>query len=158
MDLLGNMSKGFDTDKPQTPGSGIQIVEVTEIAGIITEENAVAIEQNLEMYRGDDRKFRVFAQEADGTAIDITGALEIYFSLKKKLSDTSYLFQKTKTGGGIVVNTPTNGEIAITIDNADTNSMPAGTYKYDVQLNDAAGKIHTIAIGNFVIKSEATRS
>jgi len=37
MDLLGAMSDGFDTDKPESLGSGTDIVEVTGLIGTITE-------------------------------------------------------------------------------------------------------------------------
>lgn len=158
MDLLGVMSNGFDNDKPESLGSGVQIVEVAEITGLITEENAVAIEQDLEMFRGDDRVFRVAAKDSNGTAIPVTDATEIYFSVKKKTSDTSYILQKSKTGGGIVINDGPNGIIDVTILHADTNSIVAKTYRYDVELEDAANKIHTLAIGQLYVKPEITRT
>lgn len=37
MDLLAEMSSGFDTDKPETVGEGADIIVVTELEGEIEE-------------------------------------------------------------------------------------------------------------------------
>lgn len=156
MDLLSSMSSGFDTDASRVPGGGVQVVVVTELDGIITEEGPVAQRQNVEIYRGDNRTFKIIAKDADGAVVNITGATAI-FSVKKKLIDAAYIFQKTTANPAqISITEPTDGELEVYILPADTQEETPGDYEYDCQLT-TSGNVYTIVIGRFKIHSEVTR-
>ena len=55
------------------------------------------------------------------------------FSVKKKETDTVYLFQKILTGSNMFHIKPT-----------DTSQLEFGKYKYDVQLNTVNGDVYTV--------------
>lgn len=67
-------------------------------------------------------------------------------TVKKTVKDSDYLLQKVLTGSS-----------SFTIDPKDTENLPYGSYKYDVQLTTAAGDVYTvIEPSSFAITYEVT--
>ena len=71
--------------------------------------------------------------DADGNAItNLAAATEIKFQFKKQETGAA-LVEKTVVGGGILVNTPTNGNLELTLLPADT-TQDIRTYYMGLQI------------------------
>ena len=117
--------------------------------------------QDVEIYRGDNRTFKVTVKDGDGNAVNITGA-SIIFSVKEKIGDTGYNFQKKNTaaGGGdsqIKITDAVNGIYEVYIVPTDTQTLDIGNYEYDSELTTATSKVYTVVRGELNIMDEITR-
>ena len=74
----------------------------------------------LELYQGEDKTINVT------TNIDLTSHSEIEFTI-----DTPTQIKKTKSGGSITG--ITSSQFSVQIDAADTETVPAGAYKYQAR-------------------------
>lgn len=87
----------------------------------------------LEVFRGEDFTFRCFISNEDGGPFDLTGATEITARFIK--SDGSVL-SKTLTGSAIVVNSAEGGDISISLNDTDTESLKVGAKQaFDVKVD-----------------------
>lgn len=119
---------------------------------------------SFRMTRGDDRLLR-FAIKLNGSAYDLTGCT-LWFTAKRLLTDSDSLAQIRKGTqpaiAGLVINTPaTLGTGYISIFRADTASLPdreKHVLHFDMQLQNAAGNVHTIASGELVIDGDVTKA
>ncbi len=117
----------------------------------------ISIMANITDYiRGDTRVIQINCVQSDGTTpLDITGAT-VKFTLSTSTdpaqADTPSL-QKTQT----THTAPSLGQTAITINPADTASLAAGTYHYDVELTDASSNKTSLKQGIFKINADITR-
>lgn len=59
--------------------------------------------------------------------------------------------------GGIIVNGD-DGSVTIYIADEDTEDIAAGTYKYDLEIVSAGGRVYCPIYGSFKVKGEVTRS
>lgn len=92
----------------------------------------------LTMPQGDSETLKISCADSDGVAIPFVTGDTIYFSVKTKLSDTAYAFQK-------IVTTFTDGSAIIYINPSDTESLSYNKdYLYDIQLTRADGTITTL--------------
>jgi hypothetical protein len=66
------------------------------------------------------------------------------------------LIVNLSVGNGIVITGPT-GAIAITINAAETATISAGTYLYDVELVAPDATVQRLLEGKFVVTPEVTR-
>ena len=107
---------------------------------------------NLEMYRGDDKTFNVTFTDADGNAINLTGAT-VFLTVKKKQTDpdTAAIIAKKVTSHSQA----TAGITAVTVTHTDSN-VAVGSYYYDIQLVDSNTTVTTITTGAFTIKRDIT--
>lgn len=114
-------------------------------------------DQNIEIYRGDDRTFKVIVKDEDDAVINITGAA-IRFSVKEKISDVAYEIEKSRAvGAEIAITDAANGEYEIFLVPADTQDMDVGSYEYDSELTTSGGKVYTVVRGEFVVLAEISR-
>lgn len=112
---------------------------------------------NIEIYRGDNRTFKVTVTDGAGGAVDITGAT-IIFSVKEDISDTDYEIQKTSAQGSeITITDAGNGIYEVYLIPADTQNMDLGVYEYDSQLTTSASKVYTTVRGEFTVQGDVTR-
>ena len=103
--------------------------------------------KNLEMVKGDTFKFELYLPEE--TFVNVTG---IYFTMKRKGSDSVYLFQE-RFGHGVEY--VAVGTWRIRVAPEDTNDIDAGTYDYDLCVcsdND----VYTILIGKMKLLQDVT--
>jgi hypothetical protein len=97
-----------------------------------------------------------------GSSDDLSAYQQIWFTVKKALTDldAAAVMQKT-LGGGIVVQTD-HSKANITINPSDTASLSitgASTILfYDIQTKDAAGNINTPQSGQLTVNVDITRS
>lgn len=163
MDGLAVISNGLNTDCQ--PGS-IQYIpvivesltgEITIISNLIGSIEGLMANQNIELYRGDSRTFKVTVKDENGNAVDITGA-SIKFSVKERIGDASYVFQKTSAQSSeITITDAANGEYEVYIVPANTQNLDIVSYQYDSELIVATGEVYTIVRGEFTVLAEITR-
>lgn len=103
----------------------------------------------ISFYRGDSHTVDVDAT-ASGQPLDVTGAAAL---LSVKVSDgaTDYALQKA----GAIVNGP-GGALRFTIAPADTATLAAGLYAFDVQITLAGGEVYTLAKGTLELLQDVT--
>jgi len=81
----------------------------------------------FELFQGEDKTITVL------TNIDLTSYTEIEFNI-----DTPTQIKKTKTGGGITGITAS--QFSVQIDAGDTETVPAGSYKFQARGTDSSSK------------------
>lgn len=106
---------------------------------------------NIEITQGDDY-FEIYQyQDSDGNAIDITG-YSISSSIKESESDVSPLLTATTA-----LTDPTNGYFTVRYTSAQTTTLTKDQgYKYDIQVVNVAGVVHTPVKGSFVVRYQIT--
>jgi hypothetical protein len=113
---------------------------------------------DLTAVRGDTNEYDVTVTR-DGSALDLTGAT-LKFTAKRSMddSDLQAVFQKT-IGSGIVVTDEPGGLATLTVDPADTSSLPAPrSFHYDLELTESDGRVTTVAIGQLRLSADVERS
>lgn len=112
----------------------------------------------IEIVNGDKKIIEYTLTDSSGAAVDLTD-FTIVMSVKRKDSDTSYLFQKTIANGGIEILAPaTDGKFYLKIFGTDTEELRAGTYWYDIQMNDTTDSevITIVGPAKFKVKKGIT--
>lgn len=102
---------------------------------------------NLKIIRGDTAKFRV---QIEGLTNDLASC---YFSVKEKITDSAYTFQKSLNNGITKVST---GIYQIAIVPSDTENIEYGDYYYDLEIGIGTDK-YTIMKGKFEVDYDITR-
>lgn len=96
--------------------------------------------RKIEMPRGDVYAFPFSFYDAGGEKI--TAEMDnIWFTVKKKYTDTEYIIQKTLRGG--TISSDGKGNYAVMIRPEDTEGLSFGTYVYDIQVQRLPGLKHT---------------
>lgn len=109
----------------------------------------------FEMSRGDDKRYRItVTDKITGLPVDITGCT-LTMTWRKTFADTIFL-QKT-----FYEIDPMNGVAEVSIDAADTASLPAGErteFLFDVEMIDTSYLTETITKGKFIVTPDITYS
>ena len=105
---------------------------------------------NLTVDQGTDFSETLIAKNADGTVQDVTGFSASGQIRKSYTSDTATNF--TVSFGDVA-----KGEVIISLARAQTSSLPASRYVYDVELTSAANKRSRLAEGQVTVTQEVTR-
>ncbi len=102
-------------------------------------------ENALEVVKGSSRTLPLQVTDpVTGAAVNLTSST-IYFTVKRKLSDTIPLIQKTTTlSSEIALTLPREGEAEIYLLPADTGRLDAGSYLFDVWVILADGTRHPV--------------
>jgi len=105
------------------------------------------------MYRGDTYKFTATIKNND-VILDITGytikmSVRITYKDKDDTSDPEIEAIATIPAG-------TDGKANFEIEPADTTSLDARDYVYDIELTSDTDEVSTIGIGKFTIKREVS--
>ena len=102
----------------------------------------------LEMRKGNTFVFTVSVQDVNGDALTTLGAaLSIKCMIKSKQTDTDSDAIISKTDiSGIVIDTPSTGDLKITFDSADTESLLSGSRYIAVEIEDSTGAIQEIQL------------
>lgn len=108
--------------------------------------------ETLELVRGDYKAFNL-AFSQGGTPINITG-FSLFFTAKEDAadSDAEAVISKKVTSH----TDPTAGLTVVELDADDTDVTP-GSYLYDFQLVNVAGKPTTVLMGTLNIIADITR-
>jgi len=105
---------------------------------------------NLTVDQGTDFSETLIAKNTDGTVQNVTGFSAAGQIRKSFTSDTATNF--TVTFGD-----RTKGEVTISLARAQTSSLPAGRYVYDIELTTDANKRSRLAEGQVTVTQEVTR-
>ena len=107
----------------------------------------------IEIYKGDTKTIQVTVKDADGVVLDLT-SYTMLMTVKKtaSLSDSAAAFQATA-----VIASPATGVGVFTLTHAQTN-ITAGTYYYDVQINDGTTSVYTVMSSLFNVLQDITES
>ena len=106
----------------------------------------------ISMPRGDIKWQRFMVNTPNGTASDIDFT-NIYFTVKEKVTDRQFIFQKSLQRGEIYKIGP--GDYQLKITPTDTNKMKYDEYKFDIQIQ-YKNLIKESFVGDFVLKGEVT--
>ena len=109
----------------------------------------------LSIIRGDDVTIPVTFKDSDGDPINLTGST-VFFTVKNEKSDADddAVISKSITSH----TTPASGITQVVLTNEDTDVDP-GSYFWDLQIKDSAGKIQSTQAAQFeVIQDITTRT
>lgn len=107
---------------------------------------------NLEFTRGDTIPVSFPLLDANGNVLELTNGEELYFTVKKTINDTNFLFQKKFSTGDIYYE---DGLYKLTINSSDTSSLPYGIYAVDICYK-YDNFVKTLALGEIEITDEVT--
>nr|DAN19122.1 MAG TPA: hypothetical protein [Caudoviricetes sp.] len=100
---------------------------------------------DITMTKGDDASFDVSISYNDKCKPYVMQQGDVLtFTVKKAVADETATIEKTLT------------ELKLVIAAADTQELEVGSYKYDLQMTFADGRVQTVAVGNFVLEEEIT--
>ena len=117
---------------------------------------------NITGYRGDSLTFN-FTITQNGSAVDLTNSC-LVFSVKERLSDTSFALQRTnEAGDGIEVTDATNGKATVCINSTGSANvsclLKTGPHVWDMQFTSPGSqpKTYTVLDGTFCVQGDVTR-
>lgn len=108
--------------------------------------------------RGDDYDETFAVKDADGAAVDITGAT-ISFTVKDRFSDAqaSAILKKTSASAAeLEITNGAGGLFTVHFTTAEMRALELGEYAYDVEVLLSGGKTHTPAQDLFIIVGDVT--
>lgn len=107
----------------------------------------------LEMFRGNTKKFNLTVTQGS-TPVNLTGA-GLWFTVRRCPGGTQVM-QKS-VGAGITLTDAAAGLARVTIDPADTTSLPSApiSMAYDVEY-EAGGEVYTLVTGELVVHPDIT--
>ena len=110
-------------------------------------ESDMAEIQNLSMVRGDTFTFDVVLSDLEESTVT-----SIFFTVKKKATDGTVIFQKSLQNGI----TPTEeNTYRVRVAPGDTSGVEAGKYAYDLQLG-VGNDVYTVLMGSLQIVQDVT--
>lgn len=110
------------------------------------------VQNDIEVFRGDDFSVQLVFTDTDQNVIDITG-WTIFFTAKKRREDPDDAAVLTITAAP---SDPLNGIALITKDHTYTDAL-LGTYYYDFQYKKADNTVQTITSGSITFNPDITR-
>ncbi|HTK34538.1 MAG TPA: hypothetical protein VL358_04520 [Caulobacteraceae bacterium] len=103
----------------------------------------MAAQKNLSFFLGEDWQIELTCRDADGGALDLTGA-----QVKWRLADPRTLRLDLVNGDGVVLaDDPTTGVATIVVTAAMQGELPAGLYSHEAQVVLADGTVSDQAYG-----------
>lgn len=108
--------------------------------------------ENLTIIRGDDINITLAFTDTDGDPVDLTGST-LFFTVKEKLSDVDddAVIEKDVTSH----TNPTGGVTVLALTSTDTD-INAGSYYWDIQIKNEAGKIASSQKGLLKVLQDVT--
>lgn len=100
--------------------------------------------QDFTMWSGDSKVLEVTVTDADGDAVNLTGA-----SIDYVMQDDADISKSV--GDGISITSPaTGGLFEITLDPSDTTAL-AGDYHHECEVTDSSDNVSTVFVGTVTI-------
>ncbi len=109
--------------------------------------------EDIKIVRGDTGLYKLNLTDQNGSAIILSDAGQIYFTVKENLEVDKCLISK-KIRKGITLGD--DNAYHIVIDSEDTNDLKFKTYYYDIQVMVDAHTRKTVKRGNFIVEYEVT--
>lgn len=115
--------------------------------------------QDITMWQGEDLVITVPVTDSAGTAVSLTGATAVRWSLFVGRAPGTAAASLAKTlGSGIALVDvdDTDDGIQITIDTDNTHNLSPTTYYHECRVVDSAGDEQVVFIGNLYLKKSRT--
>lgn len=109
------------------------------------------------MYRGDTAAWDFTVTEPDGTAVDLTNADDIRFTVKARITDADGAAVAVRSlAGGVTILDAVGGIARVKMAVADTSSMTGLPLRFfwDLQLTDASANVYTVASGTLEVRQD----
>lgn len=116
-----------------------------------------AADLDLAIEQGATWSLPVTYQTANGTAINLTGALVRMQARENYFANATIISLSTATGG-ITITSAANGTFAALISANGTANLPPGTYPYDLELVSSDGTVSRLLSGSISVSAEVTRA
>ena len=100
----------------------------------------------VDMYKSDDRTFRVFVKTPELNVVDLTGAVG-NMTFKEQPGGSVVIDKSTNVAGEGQIGAADEGEMFFYLVPADTSSIDARQYVFDISVTLASGKKYTILTG-----------
>jgi hypothetical protein len=109
---------------------------------------------DITRYRGDTAADEITVQNSAGAAVDITGFTFVMTvsTIENPPDNTSELYSITGT-----ITAPASGQVEFVPTTLNADQKPS-TYYYDIQMTDTAGRIKTIAKGQYIYTQDITKA
>ena len=102
--------------------------------------------QTISLTRGDSAQLTVNLTDVDGTPYELHEGDTLTLTVKKSATDSTAVLSIMAAGN------------VFTFLPATTAGKPFGTYRYDIQLETAAGEVYTPIVSDFNLTEEVTWS
>lgn len=102
---------------------------------------------DIKMVRGDTLSFDLVISDIDVSSIE-----SLVFSVKKRLKDEYYIFQKTLSNGITYLG---DGIYRFRIAPEDTQCLAASNYEYDIEIK-ISSDVYTLIIGKLTLIADVT--
>lgn len=105
--------------------------------------------QDFTVTAGDDMALEVTVTDGAGSAVDLTGVAARW----EAHQDGTAKVQKSIAGGGITLSGPTEGQLTVVIDAADTADL-AGGLSHQLEIVGASGRTRTVTTGLMTVEPD----
>lgn len=106
-------------------------------------------DQDFTLVAGNNPTLSFTVRDADGNVLNLTGATAAWSMWA--VAATAAAIDKATGGDGITIPTPASGVVLVALDEADSLSLAQGLYLHQLEITDAAGKIHTASRGRVTV-------
>lgn len=106
---------------------------------------------NLVIDQGTTYSLTINVADATGAAVNLTG-YTLRAQLRKSYGATSYTSFTTSAGAD-----PTDGELTISLTDAQTSALKSGRYVYDIEIVDTSSVVTRVLEGIVTITPEVTK-
>ena len=111
---------------------------------------ACGINQDFDMYAGDDQNIGITIKDALGGNMNLTDVNAIQWIMKKYALSSGSLIEKN-VGSGVTILTAASGEVRVELYSADTQSVTPGPYYHEMRVKDSSNNISTVLTGTMTI-------
>jgi hypothetical protein len=112
--------------------------------------------QNFTIYQGDTKEIIISITDESGSVVDLAGYAGAVFVAYNQTLD-SIVVQKL-LAGGIIIPTPANGQLVVTLESADTEDLVPRNYGIQCEIEDAFGNHATVMTGYMKVLRSITHS
>ena len=109
-------------------------------------------QQDFTIIRNDTFQTVTLDIDRDGSPIDLTGAT-IRMMLRLVKTQVSPDLSLSTPSSGITITDAVNGEFEI---DEQIISIDAGSYFYDLEVEESSGEVNTVMGGNFIVQQDVT--
>lgn len=109
------------------------------------------INQDFDLFAGEDRVISFKIEDQNGYEIDLDGASAIWV-LARSSGNFIKVAEKTTTNGGIYIE---DNKFNVVLNNSDTNLLQ-GEYNYELRMTDSENKQSVVAVGTVQIHKSIT--
>jgi hypothetical protein len=103
--------------------------------------------QNFDVYQGDNKELIVTVYDENGSILNLAGYNAVWCIHSLTPEHTYVVLKTTGIVGGITIPSPASGQIVISLDSEDTESLTPKAYGHQGEIEDSSGNHATIITG-----------